>query len=40
MERFNNYMNMLAELVIMAFLYLIFLPFKIIYSIGSRLTSR
>ncbi len=40
MERFNNYMNMLVEMIVMAFIYLIILPFKIIYSIGNRLTSR
>jgi len=40
MQRFNYYMSMLAEMIIIAFLYLIILPFKILCSIGSRLTSR
>lgn len=40
MERFNKYINMLVEMIIMTFIYLIILPFRIIYSIGNRLTSK
>lgn len=40
MERFKNYIDMLIELILMGIMYLIILPFKILYSLGNRLVSR
>ena len=40
MERFKNYVGSLIELILMGIMYLIILPFKILYSLGNRLASR
>lgn len=40
MERFKNYIGMLIELMLMGIMYLIILPFKVLYSLGNRLVSR
>ncbi len=40
MERFNNYLNGLIELVLLGIIYLIALPFRILYNLGNRLVSR
>ena len=40
MERFSNYVGMLIELILIGIMYLIILPFKILYSLGNKLVSR
>jgi len=40
MERLNNYFGMFVEFVIMGIMYLIILPFRILYNLSSRLLSR
>jgi len=40
MERFRNYTGMFIELMLMGIMYLIILPFKVLYSLGNRLVSR
>ena len=40
MERFKNYIGMFIELVLMGIMYVIILPFKVLYSLGNRLVSR
>jgi hypothetical protein len=40
MERFNNYLNGLIELVLLGIIYLIALPFRILYNLSHRLVSR
>ena len=40
MERFKSYVGMMAELIIIAVMYVIILPFKLLYGIGSKLNPR
>lgn len=40
MERFRNYIGLFIELILMGIMYLIILPFKVLYSLGNRLVSR
>lgn len=40
MERFNNFINMLIESVLVGIIFLITLPFRILYNLGNRLVSR
>ncbi|HOQ06391.1 MAG TPA: hypothetical protein PK127_07540 [Clostridiales bacterium] len=39
MERFNRFIDTVMELLIIGILYLIFLPFRIIYSLSGRSAS-
>ena len=40
MERFRNYIGMFIELILMGIMYLIILPFRVLYTLGNRLVSR
>lgn len=40
MERFKSYMNNLVELILLGIIFLIALPFRLIYNLSSRLVSR
>lgn len=40
MERLSNYFGMFVEFVIMGIMFLIVLPFRILYNLSSRLISR
>jgi competence protein ComGC len=40
MERFNNYVGMIIEFLIISIMFLVLLPFRILYRLGSRLASR
>lgn len=40
MERFKNYMGSLIELVLLGIIFLIALPFRLLYSLSHRLVSR
>lgn len=40
MERFNKYIGMLIEILLMGIICLIILPFRILYNLGNRLVSR
>ena len=40
MERFNNYMGSLIELVLLGIIFLIALPFRLLYGLSHRLVSR
>jgi large-conductance mechanosensitive channel len=40
MERFNKFIDAIMEFLIIGVLYLIFLPFRILYNLSSRSASR
>lgn len=40
MERFNNFISMIIEFLIISIMYMIILPFRILYNLGRRLASR
>lgn len=40
MERFSNYVGVLIEFLIISFIFLLILPFRVIYYFGRRLVSR
>lgn len=40
MERFSNFISMVIEAILMAIIYLIILPFKVLYIISNRFASR
>jgi hypothetical protein len=40
MERLSNYFGMFVEFVIMGIMFLILLPFRILYNLSNRLISR
>lgn len=40
MERFTNYIGIMIEFLIISFIFLLVLPFRVIYHLGRRLVSR
>jgi hypothetical protein len=40
LERFNRFIDTVMEFLIVSVLFLVFLPFRILYSLGSRSASR
>jgi len=40
MERFNNFIGMLIEAIIIGIIYIIILPVRILFSVGNKLVSR
>ncbi|HEY8350357.1 MAG TPA: hypothetical protein PK767_01000 [Clostridiales bacterium] len=40
MERFSKFIDMIMEFLIICILYLIFLPFRIIYNLSGKYASR
>lgn len=40
MERFNNFIGMLIETLLVGIIYMVILPFKVLHSLGNRLVSR
>jgi hypothetical protein len=40
MERFTNYVSMIIELFLMAVIYVIALPFRLLYNLSNKLVSR
>ena len=40
MQRLNNYFGMFVEFVIMGIMFLIVLPFRLLYNLSNRLMSR
>lgn len=40
MERFKKFVEMSIEFIIMSFIYLIILPFRLLYGLSNRLQSR
>lgn len=40
MERFNKYIGVLIEMLLMGIIYLVILPFRVLCNLGNRLVSR
>lgn len=40
MERFTNYVGVMIEFLIISFIFLLILPFRLIYHLGRRLVTK